>query len=238
MPNDLVVNSVSDIGTYDPNAPEAIEQIKSLGKDEFLRMLIAQLENQDPLDPMEDKEFISQMAQFSSLEQMQNMNANLEENLNWNYLLSQTINNTMSTSLIGKDVKASGNQFYLDEGSDAALNFKLDAFAAEATISVYDGAGELVDTIKVHNLGAGDQTVRWDGLAQAGDRAPMGEYTFEVSAKTVDGKDIYATPYIFGKVDGVQYVDAQAYLVVNGAQVPLSDVIEVGQELLSDEGDG
>ncbi len=238
MPNDLVINSVSDMATYDPNAPGAVDHIKSMGKEEFLKMLIAQLENQDPLDPMEDKEFISQMAQFSSLEQMQNMNANLEENLNWNYLLSQTINNTMSTSLIGKDVKASGNQFYLGESSDAALKFKLDAFAAETTVNVYDGVGELVDTIQVHNLGAGDQTVRWDGLVQAGDRAPMGEYTFEVSAKTVDGKDIYATPYIFGRVDGVQYVDAQAYLVVNGAQVPLSDVLEVGQQLLNDEENG
>ena len=234
MSDDLLVSSVDDLTTYDPYSKAVEVADQTLGKDEFLKLLVAQLENQDPMEPMDDTEYIAQLAQFSTLEQMQNMNDNLEENLNWNYLLMQTINNTMSTGLIGKEIKASGNQFYLSSETDANLQFKLEAFAATTTIKIYDGSGGLVDTLQVQNLGAGNHTVNWDGILQAGDKAPSGEYTFEITSQTADGASVIVTPYIFGLVDGVEYEDAQAYLIVDGAQIPLSDVIEVN-EAASDE---
>jgi len=236
MSDDLLISSVDDLTTYDPTATTVEVADQTLGKDEFLTLLVAQLQNQDPMEPMDDTEYIAQLAQFSSLEQMQNMNDNLEENLNWNYLLMQTINNTMSTSLLGKEIKASGNQFYLGSESDGTLQFKLAAYAATTTINIYDGSGNLVDTLQVQGLGAGNQTVNWDGILQAGDRAPTGEYTFEITAETSDGTSVTVTPYIFGIVEGVEYEDAQAYLIVDGAQIPLSDVVEVG-EATSDESD-
>ena len=84
-----------------PNAADRI-----LDKDDFLELLIAKLSNQDPLDPMQDEDFVAQLAQFSSLEQLSNMNENLMQDIQWNYMLSQTISNTMATSLIGRTVRA------------------------------------------------------------------------------------------------------------------------------------
>ena len=102
---------------------------KVLGKDDFLRLLVAKLSNQDPLNPIQDEDFASQLAQFSSLEQLSNMNDNLTQDMQWNYLLSQTINNTMATSLIGRTVRADSSQVYLETAGTSDLYLNLDRTA-------------------------------------------------------------------------------------------------------------
>ena len=228
MPDsDMLTQNINNLmpytGTSQPSLP-----VQELGKDEFLQMLITQLRHQDPMDPMKDNDFISQMAQFSSLEQMTNMNENLTENLNWNYLLSQTINNTMATSLLGRQVKAAGNETYLSEDGAAKLNYKLGAFAETVTIDIFDGSGVKVASHTLNKIGAGDQIFEWDGKTLSGDQAQAGTYTYAVSAKGPSDENIVATPYMLGIVEGVQYVEGQAYLIVDGIKVSLGDVIEVG----------
>ena len=82
-----------------------------LGKDDFLKLMIEQMKNQDPLSPMEGTEFTAQLAQFSSLEQLSNMSDSLEQSINANYQLTQAVNNTMTAALIGKEVKLEGTTF-------------------------------------------------------------------------------------------------------------------------------
>lgn len=225
--SDLLVQNVADLTPYTGLPTDNIPNTE-LGKDEFLQMLVAQLRYQDPLEPLKDQEFIAQMAQFSSLEQMQNMNQNLTDNLNWNYLLSQTINNTMATSLLGRQVKANGDSVYISEDEPADLHFKLGGFAETVTIDVYDGSGKKVATHTMEQVGEGDQKWEWDGTLTSGDRAQAGTYTYTVTATDTAGNEVVATPFMMGIVTGVHYIDGQAYLLVDGTKISLGDVIEVG----------
>ena len=224
---DLLIQNVADLQAYTGVAQTA-PPTQELGKDEFLKMLITQLRYQDPMDPMKDQDFIAQMAQFSSLEQMKNMNENLMENLNWNYLLSQTINNTMATSLLGREVKALGNQAYLPEDGQAKMHYNLGAYAETVTIDILDGSGTTVATFTVDKVGQGDQIFEWDGRTMHGEQAQPGEYTFQVTAVDSAGNNIMVLPYMLGTVEGVQYLEGQAYLIIDGTRIALGDVIEVG----------
>ena len=224
---DVLLQNISDLTYYTGSSGASVPD-QELGKDEFLKMLITQLRYQNPMDPMKDQEFIAQMAQFSSLEQMVNMNKNLTENLNWNYLLSQTINNTMATSLLGREIKAIGTDVYLSDEGGAKLHYELGAYAETATIDIFDGGGTKVASYTVSKVGEGDQVFEWDGKTLHGEQAQPGTYTFQVTAVGPDGEDVVVMPYRLGIVQGVQYVDGQAYLIVDGTKVSLGDVMEVG----------
>jgi flagellar basal-body rod modification protein FlgD len=227
LDSDITAQDVSELTSYSGRAATSVPD-QELGKDDFLQMLITQLRYQDPMDPMKDQEFIAQMAQFSSLEQLTNMNENLSDNLNWNYLLSQTINNTMATSLIGHEVKAIGNEVYLSDDGEVKLRYELGAYAESATIDILDGSGSKVASYTVSKVGEGEQTFEWDGRTLNGEDAQPGTYTFRVTAVGPDGQNVLATPFRSGLVEGVQYVDSQAYLVIAGTKISLGDVMEVG----------
>ncbi len=226
LDTEIQSQSLADMTTFTGTQRQG--PVHDLGKDEFLQMLITQLRHQDPMNPVDDQSFIADLAQFSSLEQMTNMNATLTENLNWNYLLSQTINNTMATSLIGHQVKAAGNEMYLPNEGNAKLNYKLGEFAEQVTIDVFDGSGDKVATYTIDKVGKGDQMFEWDGWSLGGSRAEAGTYSFSITATNTNGDAIVSTPYILGIADGVQYQNGQAYLLIDGTSIPLGDVIEVG----------
>lgn len=214
-------------------APRTAEETKKsndiLGKDDFLKMLTAQMQYQNPLDPMNDQEFIGQMTQFSSLEQLQNLNDTMTSNSQWNMLLSQTINNTMATSLIGKTVTASANITTVGSDSTSTVNFNSDGFALSGIVTIYDAEGTVVRTLTLSQLQAGDHSINWDGKDNNGNKLDKGDYGFEISLKDPQGKDVTASGYNKGIVTGVDYVDGQAYLLVNGGMIPLASVRHVAQ---------
>ena len=200
---------------------------KTLGKDDFLQLLVAKLSNQDPFNPVSDEAFIAQLAQFSSLEQLTNMNENLQLDIQWNYLLSQTISNTMATSLIGRTVKADSSMIYLETAGTANLAVNLDRDASEVTITIRDEYGNVVRTITEENLEQGDHTINWDGTNDGGVQVPGGAYTVSVSAVDTNGDSFTPSQFIEGKVTGVIYRDGIALLSVNGQDLPLASVLEV-----------
>jgi flagellar basal-body rod modification protein FlgD len=199
----------------------------SLDKDDFLRLLITKLTYQDPLNPASDEDFVAQLAQFSSLEQLEQMNTNLATDLQWNYLLSQTISNTMSTSLIGRTIVADSSELQLDTAGTAQICLNLPESAQNLTIKIIDEDGETVRTISVDSPGEGDIAVSWDGLDDNGVQAPAGLYTIEAEATNLDDEAITPSLYVEGKVEAVSYVNGIAYLNVNGQSIPLSSVREV-----------
>ena len=103
----------------------------TLGKEDFLKLLMTQLQYQDPLNPMDNQDFMAELAQFSSLEQLQNVNSNLQAN----FLLTQSLNNSLATNLIGKRVIALGSQVYLGRDSGEEITFDLSAAAGSLTVS-------------------------------------------------------------------------------------------------------
>jgi flagellar basal-body rod modification protein FlgD len=198
---------------------------EALGKDDFLKLLITQLQNQDPLSPMDNSQFLAQMAQFSSLEQMQNLNASFDESM----LISQSLSNSSAAGFIGRHVRAAGDGVTLGTTGSVELGYFLPSDAATVTLTVLDEQGREVRTLTADETTAGAHRLEWDGADLDGRRVAAGSYTFEVSAKDADGLDVSATSVVTGLVDGITFQNGSAYLLVDGREVPLSEVLEVYQ---------
>jgi flagellar basal-body rod modification protein FlgD len=205
--------------------------MSSLGKDDFLKLLTVQLQNQDPLSPMENENLIAQLTQFSSLEQLENINANLEANLELDLVLTQVLNNTAAASLIGKDVVADGNGISLEAEGETEVNFDLAETAERVEVVIRDQAGIVVKRLYGENLAQGRNSITWDGTGLEGDRAPAGDYTFTVEAYDGAGEEVGADTLQVGSITGIKFKDGEAHLVAGGREISISDVIEiVGRE--------
>jgi flagellar basal-body rod modification protein FlgD len=198
-----------------------------LGKDDFLRLLTVQLQNQDPLTPLENTELVAQLAQFSSLEQLENIGSSLQDNLDLSIVLTQVLNNTAAAGLIGKQVVASDNQLVLGEADSAEINFDLDKDSATVRVSIMDQTGAVVKTIEADSLPAGRNGITWDGTDEAGRRAAQGKYTFKVEALDADGNAIGSTPLVIGEVMGVRFRDGEAVLLIGTTEVGIGNIIEI-----------
>ena len=97
---------ISPVATDSNGNPKATGSAQSMGQDDFLNMMITKLKYQDPMKPMDDEDFIAQLAQFSTLEQMNNIADGIASSNQWDFLQMQSINNSMATGLIGKDIIA------------------------------------------------------------------------------------------------------------------------------------
>lgn len=202
-----------------------------LGKEEFLRLLITQLQLQDPFEAMDSKEMIAQLAQFSSLEQMENMNVSLNRTLEMDLLLGQLINNTMSTNLIGKGIRSQTNAFTQAGGTDTTLGYTLHGNATDVTVTIYDSLGNEVATLDGLEGTKGNHTFTWDGKNNAGTSVGGGDFTFEISAMIGDETVIQSDEYFVGVVDGIRYVDGNAYVVVGETELIMSAIDEVMESL-------
>ncbi len=198
----------------------------SLGKDEFLKLLITQMKNQNPLAPMESQEFAAQLAQFTSVEQLININSTLDHNLNLDLLLTQAINNTLAVSIIGKKVAGLGDEVIFN-GNDTKLCFRLDSFAHAVKITIKDSVGNEVQTLQVSDLSAGQQVITWDGRNSMGKQVPSGTYTFTVEATDANGNSVNVQTLIAGIVSGIRYEEGRAILLIEGKELPFSQVLNI-----------
>ena len=216
------------IGAATPGGSESYAPEKAvLGKEDFLKLLVEQLKNQDPLNPMESTEFTSQLAQFSSLEQLTNMN----ESLKYSQLYQSSINNAQAVNFIGKTVKASGNSINVKDGASNQIQFNLAGDAETVNIHIYDASDNLVKTINCGSLSNGDQSMEWDGANDGGETVSDGTYTFEVSAADAGGETIEASTYMTVGVTGVTFKEGNAYLLAGDIEISMSDVIEVTESI-------
>ncbi|MBI4848405.1 MAG: flagellar biosynthesis protein FlgD [Nitrospirae bacterium] len=192
---------------------------KTLGKQDFLNLLIKQLGYQDPLNPMDSTQFTSQLTQFSSLEQLSNINTTLNDVLSFQH----SMQNASVANLIGRTVKVPGDGTYL--GSTADIGYELSGDAATVEISVYDGSGNLVVAKKLGAQSKGENKFVWDGKDTQGNQMPEGNYTFEIQAKDVSGNDVSTAANSTGKVTGVVFEDGVTYLVLDsGRNINLSEI--------------
>ena len=195
----------------------------SLGKDDFLKLLVAQLEHQDPLAPQEGQEFAAQLAQFSSLEQLTNINDNLEASQAFDLALS----NSSMVNLIGKTVDAPGNNFELGEGETETLSFSLAEEAADVTINVFDSTGANVATLSIGASSAGIKEFVWSGKDATGAPLPAGTYTFGVTAENSSGNFIETETFAAGLVTDIIFEGADAFAIVNGQKVNVNQISKV-----------
>lgn len=193
-----------------------------LGRDSFLNLLVTQLENQDPMSPLQDHEFVAQLATFSSLEQLQSINDGMQASL----LMNQSVNNSLATNLIGKEVLAEGGKVKLGDSDEPSFQLELGS-NARVLVEITDATGNPVRHIDRGLQAAGTSTIQWDGLTDTGERAAPGEYTIQITATDDAGTPIAATAKVRARVDAVRFVNGTGYLVVNGTTIPLSSVQEV-----------
>jgi len=194
-----------------------------LGKDDFLKLLVTQLRNQDPMQPLTNDEFIGQMAQFSSLEQLQDINSGMQSSL----MLNQSLNNALSTTLIGREVLVQGNTISVENGRPHQAGFYVDG-EGQAEVTIRDSSGNIVRTIDM-DVSGNDRYVdlTWDGNDDSGERVDDGDYTFEVKFTARDGAQKQVSPYIKGKVSAVKFVGGNAYVEVDGKNYNLSQLVEI-----------
>ena len=194
----------------------------NLDKDSFMLLLVTQFQYQDPLNPMEDTEFISQMAQFSSLEQMMNLNTSMES------LVDATNNQQMinATSYIGKMVTVSGNTIgKVTDGSTgettvSAFRYAFGDNVVKGTLSVRDANGNTIYTEDLAGKQAGTTfEFNWDGKNGAGLPAADGVYTVTLSAFNAKGEAVLSDQVVDATVTGVVNQDGKVYLGMDGGQL-------------------
>jgi len=168
------------------------------------------------------------LAQFSSLEQLQSIGSNIEQGIETDLILAQTINNTMAASLIGKQAKAVGDEVKIGADGAANLTFRLNGFAQNVKITITDTNGDTVRVLDANNLSAGEHSLSWDGKNSEGQTVSEGTYHFNVEATDANGNSISATPLIVGNATGIRYEEGRAFLLMNGQEVPFSSVVEIG----------
>ncbi len=184
----------------------------------FLNLLITQLQNQDPLDPLDANEFTSQLVQFAGVEQQIYQNANLEK------LVAGQQNTQVAAmvSYLGTTIEAIGDTVSLENGK-AAMTYALAENASETTIAVKDASGQ-------HRF-------EWDGLDSEGAPLPDGPYTVAVSAMRPDGSFIDITTTMFGQVTGATIEDNNVVLSVGAVNIPIESVLRVEETPTVDDGE-
>lgn len=209
--------------------------LQSLGKDDFLQLLVTKLQHQDPLDPQSDEDFIAQLAQFSSLEQMNNVAEGIAESNNLDYLQMQSLNNMMASGLVGTEVSADYSGIYLESGDTANIAYTLNNFASEVKFTIYDASGNAVTTLTANDVALGVHAIEWDGTDTLGNRMDEGYYTVEATA--IDGDGTESTPELglTGIVQKIFYRDGAAYLLVDDTEVSLGDIRSVGTPTVEEE---
>lgn len=199
----------------------------NLGKDDFMNLMIAQLKHQDPLNPMDGTEFSAQLAQFSSLEQLSNLNEYVKQSIDANYYLTQSINNALTANLIGKQVKLSASDFQNKGQEKINLGYNLNAEASIVKVNIYNENNVLVKTIEETGLKAGEHKLSWDFTDNNGDKLPEGGYHIEIEAKGLNGEELTAESFIWGKIDGVRFSETGSLLVVDNSEYDLASILEV-----------
>lgn len=197
-----------------------------LGKEQFLQLLVTQLQHQNPLEPTSNEDFIAQLATFASLEQLQDINTGTQTGL----LMQQSVTNALSTGLIGKDVLIDTSTVAVTGGE--ASDFVVDlAGEGVVTVAITNAAGETVRTLTLSEdglpLAAGEHQFSWDGKDDAGLSVPDGDYTIAVTAADLEGAAVEANTWFRGRVAGVRFADGMAFVVVGDMEFNLADVIEI-----------
>ena len=194
-----------------------------LGKDEFVKLLLTQLQHQDPTAPQDSQAFVAQLAQFAGIELAQQQSSTLEA-----LLVAQAANNqTATANLVGKEVVFRSGLAVHTVGSTDTWDVSLASDATTVTAVIKDADGNTVRTLRDGPHAAGSSPITWDGLDDKGQPAPAGTYTMTMSATDATGAAIDASTTSRGSVSGISFVNGFPELIIGSLKIKLSDVVEV-----------
>jgi flagellar basal-body rod modification protein FlgD len=198
--------------------------VSALGSDVFLRLLVTQLQSQDPTNPVQNEDFVAQLAQFTTLEQTTNTNELLEQ------LISQDSQRTQLdlVNLIGRTVVTEGDTVSLGKDEEATLAYALSGTASRVNIEVLGPNGEVIRTLSSTALEApGGHQAQWDGLNESGDRVPEGVYQFRVKAEDAGQQVVPNFTFARERVMNIVFGTESPVVVQSGKTLNTQDIISI-----------
>lgn len=195
----------------------------TLDRDAFLRLLVTQLQNQDPLDPMDAREMVSQLSELTGVEKLES----IETQLASLQIASAGMANIQASGLVGRTVTADLSTIRVEGTGDATGVYTLEGTARDVTIKIYDGQGRLVRTLEQPGAVAGSHTYAWDGLDNEGNRVSPGRYRVELSATSASGAPMEVRSEVRGMVTSVTYDGGFPELRIGDTRVLLGDVTSI-----------
>ncbi|HVO33916.1 MAG TPA: flagellar hook capping FlgD N-terminal domain-containing protein [Gemmatimonadales bacterium] len=200
----------------------------SLGENDFLKILVSQLKNQDPLNPMDGEQFAAQLAQFSSLEQLIQINSALGRQSSASGQATAVNQAALAASLIGRNVEASGDQIQVGASADnLSVTVEVGGTGGTAQVQVLDASGKALCTHDLGAVGGGTQKLSWSNDANGTPELAAGTYTYKVTVTASDGSAVTVTPYITGTVDGVEMQQSGVVLRIGGISVPIGSLVAI-----------
>jgi flagellar hook assembly protein FlgD len=216
---------------YGKTEEKSRDPVKKLGKDEFFKIMVTQLKNQDPLKPYDNEQMAAQMAQFTSLEQMFNMNSNLEK-------LSDSqkpLHHLGAAGLIGKWVTSDASRATHTEGKYTTYNFELPAQCKTVRISILNEKGEVVREIEKNNLAKGPHVIEWDGRNKSNMLVSSGTYSVQIRAENERGQSVPVSMKKKMQVHGVAFEGNETVLMVGDNKSPQKVLLRTVSQIESDE---
>lgn len=201
---------------------ETEEESDSLMMEDFMTILLAQLQNQDPLNPMDSTDMTAQMAQITTVEQLYNCNTTLAE-------ISQKLDNQQDSNYldyIGKEVMIEGSALTVDDGTILGGTFYLDE-TADVTVVIYDTDGNEVKQLVFEEVEPGAHEIGWDGTDNYGNTVENGAYVFDVEATNMYGESVSVAATYSGVVTGITYESDKAYLMIGDNYIDPETIIQV-----------
>ena len=202
----------------------AVKKKEELGQEEFMRLLVAQLNNQDPTKPLDNAEFLSQIAQFSMVEGVQNMETSIA-GLGESMVSTRAI---QASSLVGREVISASNKSAFAPGEEIEGVVALPAAASDVKIHVSDSSGQLVKVLDIGDLDAGIHKFSWDGLLAGDASIPAGNYEVTASG-LIDGAVETLPAFVSARVSSVSIGAGGAEISLNldgGDSVSYTDVLQ------------
>jgi flagellar basal-body rod modification protein FlgD len=215
-----LINSPLNVTTSTNNTNESAK-VNDLGKDAFLKLMITQLQNQDPLNPTKNEDFIAQLAQFSSVEGIQNINTSIGD-LATSFKSSQALE---ASSLVGRQVQISSNEARLTDSGEVRGTIALSSDVSDIKLSIEDATGNVIRFLDLGSHQRGDVNFSWDGRDNSGARMVNGAYTLRANG-IADGQDTQLNLAVGANVNSVTVGQNNDMLLnVDGfGAIALSDV--------------
>lgn len=221
-----MVDSVN-LGNALINPSSTDESVSKFAKDfdDFLKLLVTQLKNQNPLEPLDSNEFTDQIVQFTGVEQSINTNQKLDALLG----ITQLSNNSDIISFAGKQVEVEGSTIVLPEDGEVSFAYNIDESQIKKTfVTIRDAFGNTVFNGE-GSTSEGKHFYSWNGVDNSGNQSSPGAYHIQITTENSDGNINNISSIVQGVVEGVNLVGSEPTLVVNGEEIPLGKVNFIGE---------